>query len=252
MSNCEHCCRLCRISLEHVGVTLDREEQLRDVSFHIHCGQITVLVGPNGAGKTTLLRALLGQIPYQGVIRHENREGRPYQGMTIGYVPQQLHFDRQMPLIVRDLLAAALSRRPVWLGVSGKTKERIRGVLKVAEAEALMDKKLGTLSGGELQRVLLALALAPSPDLLILDEPVSGVDQNGQALFLKTVDRLRAERHLAVLLVSHDWGLVARYADSVVLLNKTVLAEGTPQAVFQSEDFLSAFPLLPAFGGSRP
>lgn len=237
-----HECRLCRISLENVSVSLDREDQLKNVSMHIHCGQITVLVGPNGAGKTTLLRALLGQIPYAGRILHENSLGKPLSGLTIGYVPQQLLFDRQMPLTVRDLLASALTRRPVWTGVSRKTREKVLSALKLAEAEALIDKKLGTLSGGELQRVLLALALTPAPDLLILDEPVSGVDQNGQALFLKTVDHLRRERHLAVLLVSHDWTLVSRYADSVALINKTLLCAGTPGEVFSSRAFLDAFP----------
>lgn len=242
----DQACRLCRISLDHVHVNLDKETQLEDVSLHIHCGEITVLVGPNGAGKTTLLRALLNQVPFSGEIRHEDHDGKPFSKVVTGYVPQQLPFDRQMPITVRDTLAAALSRRAVWTGVSRATRLKALETLKTAEAESLIDKRLGTLSGGELQRVLLALALSPTPDLLILDEPVSGVDQNGQMLFLKTVDTLRRHHHLAILMVSHDWDMVKKFADRVILINKSVLAMGTPEEVFSSPAFSQAFPVVKA------
>ena len=104
-----------------------------------------------------------------------------------------------------------------------------------------MDKRLGALSGGELQRVLLAMALCPLPDLLVLDEPVSGVDQNGLSLFLQTVSALRRTHHMAILIVSHDWQLVRKYADSVVLLQRRVLDTGTPEAVFSSPAFEETF-----------
>lgn len=235
-------CRLCRISLDQVGVSLDKETQLKDINLHIHCGEITVLVGPNGAGKTTLLRTLLRQVPFSGEIRHEDHDGKPFSRVVTGYVPQQLPFDRQMPITVRDMLAATLTRRAVWTGVSRKTKQQALAALNIAEAEKLLYKRLGTLSGGELQRVLLALALTPTPDLLILDEPVSGVDQNGQMLFLKTVDTLRKHHHLAILMVSHDWDMVREFADRVILINKSVLAMGTPEEVFSSDAFHLAFP----------
>lgn len=235
-------CHLCRISLQQVGVSLDKETQLKDISLHIHCGEITVLVGPNGAGKTTLLRALLRQVPFTGDIRHEDHEGKPFSRVVTGYVPQQLPFDKQMPITVRDMLAATLTNRAVWTGVSRKVRKQALEVLHIAEAESLLNKRLGTLSGGELQRVLLALALTPTPDLLILDEPVSGVDRNGQMLFLKTVDALRKNHHLAILMVSHDWDMVRQFADRVILINKSVLAMGTPEEVFSSAAFQQAFP----------
>ena len=239
--NSEHC-GLCRIELEHVSVSAGGNTLLKDINMHIHCGQLTALVGPNGAGKTTLVRALLSQIPHTGVIRHMDDKERHLRSVRTGYVPQQLTFDKQMPVTVTDFLAASLSRRPVWLGVGKKTKEQIHVALSMAHAEKLADRMLGQLSGGELQRVLLAMALTPTPDLLVLDEPVSGVDQNGLYLFLDTVESLKKNCHMAILLVSHDWELVRRYADQMVLINQTVLCAGTPETVFGCETFREAFP----------
>ena len=184
-------CDLCRIELDHVGVTAGADVLLQDASFHIHCGQLTALVGPNGAGKTTLVQAILGQRPHSGRIRHVDADGHNFPAPRIGYVPQQLPFDREMPLTVCDLMASSLSRRPVWTGVGKATREQIHAALDETQAAKLIDRRLGALSGGELQRVLLAMALTPVPDLLVLDEPVSGVDQNGLSLFLQTVSSLR-------------------------------------------------------------
>ncbi len=239
-------CNLCRIELAGVSVTRGGQEVLRDVSMHIHCGQLTVLIGQNGAGKTTLIRALLGEIPHGGTIRHVDGHGHNVPHLRTGYVPQHLQFDRDLPLTVADFMAGALSRRPVWTGVGKKTREVIREALAQAEAGELIDRPLGRCSGGEVQRVLLALALQPSPDLLLLDEPVSGVDQNGLRMFLDTVDRLRRTRHMAILLVSHDLRLVRAYADHVVLLDRTVLSQGAPDYVFDSEEFRQTFGSLDA------
>ena len=234
-------CALCRIELENVGVTAGADTLLSNISFHIHCGQLTALVGPNGAGKTTLIRALLSQTPHTGQIRHVDAQGHDFPAPRIGYVPQQLPFDREMPLTVCDLMAATLSRRPVWTGISKAAKEAVRAALCETRAEGLIHKRLGALSGGELQRVLLAMALTPLPDLLVLDEPVSGVDQNGLSLFLQTVSALRRTHHMAILMVSHDWDLVRKYADSVILLNQRVLCAGTPAEVFSSPAFEKTF-----------
>ena len=235
-------CNLCRIELSHVGVTAGADVLLQDISFHIHCGQLTALVGPNGAGKTTLIQAILGQRPHSGRIRHVDADGHDFPAPRIGYVPQQLPFDREMPLTVCDLMAGALCRRPVWTGVSRAMRARVHTALEETQAASLIDRRLGALSGGELQRVLLAMALTPLPDLLILDEPVSGVDQNGLSLFLKTVSALRQTHHLAILMVSHDWDLVRKYADMVVLVQQSVLKIGTPQDVFSSPEFERVFP----------
>lgn len=119
----EHC-GLCRIELEHVSVSAGGDTLLSDVNMHIHCGQLTALVGPNGAGKTTLVRALLSQIPHTGQIRHMDNQERPLRSVRTGYVPQQLPFDKQMPVTVTDFLAASLTRRPVWTGVGKKRARR--------------------------------------------------------------------------------------------------------------------------------
>ena len=234
-------CNLCRIELNHVGVTAGEDVLLQDVSFHIHCGQLTALVGPNGAGKTTLVQAILGQRAHTGQIRHVDADGHNFAAPRIGYVPQQLPFDREMPLTVCDLIASSLSRRPVWTGVSKATREQVHTALDETQAAKLIDRRLGALSGGELQRVLLAMALTPVPDLLVLDEPVSGVDQNGLSLFLQTVSALRKTHHMAIIMVSHDWELVRRYADWVVLVQQKLLKQGTPGEVFSSPEFEQVF-----------
>ena len=215
--------------------------------MHIHCGQLTVLIGQNGAGKTTLIRALLGEYAHGGTIRHVDGEGREVAHMRTGYVPQHLEFDKEMPVTVEDFLAASLTRRPVWTGVGKKTRAQVMEALKMVEGEKLLHRPLGRCSGGELQRVLLALALHPAPDLLVLDEPVSGVDQNGLQMFLDTVVRLKEHHHMAILLVSHDLNVVRQYADHVVLLDKTVLKQGKPDDVFASPEFQKVFGL-----GAKP
>ena len=237
----EHHCSLCHIGLESVGVQRGGQTLLHDVSMHIHCGQLTALIGQNGAGKTTLIRALLGELPHSGSIRHVDDHSRDIPHLRTGYVPQHLHFDKEMPVTVEDFMAAAFTRRPVWTGVSKRTRNAVAQALAAVEAADLAQRPLGRCSGGELQRVLLALALHPAPDLLVLDEPVSGVDQNGLRMFLDTVLRLKETHHMAILLVSHDLHLVREYADHVVLLDKTVLAQGGAEQVFATQQFEMVF-----------
>ena len=234
-------CKLCRIEVDHLNVVKEGQTLLKDVNLHIHCGELTALIGTNGAGKTTLLKALLGQLSYEGSIRHLTGSGLPAAEVRTGYVPQTLEFDRSSPVTVMDFLGAALSNFPVFLGVPKKVKGRVMEALARTHCEAMADKALGVLSGGELQRVLLALALTPQPDLLILDEPVSGVDENGLDDFYRTVDELKHKNHMAILLVSHDLDVVRRYADRVALMQGTVLAQGSPDAVFTCEAFDKVF-----------
>ncbi len=235
-----HQCDLCHIDLKHVSVRRGGQDVLSDINMHIHCGQLTVLIGQNGAGKTTLVRALLGEVPHTGTIRHEDGKGHVLGHLRIGYVPQHLDFDRDMPVTVQDFMASTFTKRPVWTGVGRKTRDEIVQALSTVHAQDLLLTPLGRCSGGELQRVLLALALHPSPNLLLLDEPVSGIDQNGMEMFLDTVCALR-ERHMAILLVSHDLRFVREYADHVVLLDKSVLIQGAPDPVFSSQAFARVF-----------
>lgn len=241
MAHEQKSCGLCRIALEDVSVQLSGDVLLDHVSMHLHCGQLTALIGQNGAGKTTLVKALLGLVKHTGEIKHLDSAARALSSVRTGYVPQSLEFDREMPMTVEDFLAASLSRRPVFLGIGKDTRKTISEALESVSALPLMKKRLGALSGGELQRVLLALAVTPAPDLLILDEPVSGIDNNGLAMFLSTVLELRQRHHMAILLVSHDLELVKRYADNVVLLSKSVLLQGPPDEVYSSDAFKRIF-----------
>jgi zinc transport system ATP-binding protein len=251
----EKACGLCSTRMEGFGVTIGNSEILKDVNIHIHCGELTALIGPNGAGKTTLLKALLGEIPFTGSIVYLDARELMLRKPSIGYVPQKLDFDRGAPVSVMDLFAASLSKRPACFGYSRKLLLRVQEDLERVQAGHLINRRLGQLSGGEMQRVLLALALDPAPDLLLMDEPVSGVDMRGKDLFYKLVFNLRNLYDLSIILVSHDLNMVARYADRVVLLNKTVICTGTPikqigAAIIKTCPQLP--PLLDISGRDRP
>ena len=241
MSGIHNSCGLCSIQMKNISVISGEDTLLDDVNLTFHCGELTALIGKNGAGKTTLLKTLLGERHYKGSISFTDHHGTVLPVPKIGYVPQHLDFDKSMPVTVSDFIAAARGGNAVWFGKNKKMKESIQKMLDDMECGYLADRRLGALSGGELQRVLLALATDPVPDLLVLDEPVSGVDMAGLDLFYKRIMELRDEQHMAVLLVSHDLGLIRKYADKVVLLDKTVVAEGDADDVFRTEAFKEAF-----------
>ena len=240
MSN-HNSCGLCSIEMKNISVTSGQDILLDNINLTFHCGELTALIGKNGAGKTTLLRTLLGERHYKGSISFTDHHGVVLPMPRIGYVPQHLDFDKSMPISVSDFIAAAKGGSPVWLGKQKKMQAHIREILEDMECGYLAERRLGALSGGELQRVLLALATDPVPDLLVLDEPVSGVDMAGLDLFYKRVTELRDKQHMAILLVSHDLGLIRKYADRVVLLDKTVVAQGDANKVFATDAFREAF-----------
>ena len=245
MSGIHNSCGLCSIQMKNISVISGEDTLLDNVNLTFHCGELTALIGKNGAGKTTLLKTLLGERHYKGSISFTDHHGTVLPVPKIGYVPQHLDFDKSMPVTVADFIAAAKGCKAVWFGKNKKMKESIRKMLDDMECGYLADRRLGALSGGELQRVLLALATDPVPDLLVLDEPVSGVDMAGLDLFYKRIMELRDEQHMAVLLVSHDLGLIRKYADKVVLLDKTVVAEGDADEVFRTDAFKDAFGFSP-------
>ena len=229
------CGKICCTKIENFGVTFNDNVVFSDVNMHIHCGELTAIIGPNGAGKSTLLKAILGEVKHDGRMHYVDAKGERTGNPLVGYVPQHLNFDITMPMTVLDLFNVCLSNNPTWLRISKKMKNEVAELLEKVKAEHLIDRKLGALSGGELQRVLLALALEPVPDLLLLDEPVSGIDKNGLDLFYHIVSDLRMKHDLSIILVSHDFNLVSQYADRVVLLNKTIVANGNPETVFASK-----------------
>ena len=235
-----HQSKLCTTKIENFGLKVGAQTIFEDVNFTIHCGELTALIGPNGAGKSTLLKAILGEVKHTGTLNYFDAKGKHLQPV-IGYVPQTLKFDATSPITVLDLFMACLTWRPVWLCGSKFIRGRVTKNLRRVKAEYLIDRRLGALSGGELQRILLALALDPLPDLLLLDEPISGVDKVGIRVFYELVDELKASEDIAILLISHDLEMLERFADKVVLLNKRVLKFGGVQEVFQSQEMKTLF-----------
>ena len=228
-------CGLCCSKIENFGVTKGKTQILKDINIHFHCGDLTAIIGPNGAGKTTLLKAILGEIEHTGNLTFLNLVGQTEENPIIGYVPQHLNFDLSTPMSVADLFASCISKRPTWLGHSKKILIEIKESLKKVNMEYAIDRKIGALSGGELQRVLLALAIRPLPNILLLDEPISGIDQAGIEMFYKTISQLRKDYDMAIVLVSHDLQLLSKYADRVILLKTNIQCEGTPEYVFSHE-----------------
>lgn len=238
----------CRLRVQDLGVTLEGSPILRDVSFQLNCREITALIGPNGAGKSSLFRSILGQIPYSGSIRFELAGGYPSRP-KIGYVPQSPSFERSCPVSVLDFFAAAISRWPVFLPVPATLRAKVTECLTRVHGEALLNKRIGALSGGELQRVLLALALEPIPHILILDEPLSGVDQGGEHLLMKMLDEIRRTYDLSILFSTHDFSTLPLYADKVILLQQEILTVGPPAQVLRSPEFQTVFHLGLGEGG---
>ena len=230
----------CCLKVQNVSVKIGGDKILRDVNLHVHCGQMVALIGPNGAGKSTLLKALLGEREFDGNIIFSVPGSRRARA-RIGYVPQSPNFDPGDPVSVADLFTCCLSRRPAFLGASKKDRELIEECLERVHGEELIDKRVGTLSGGELQRVLLALALEPMPNILILDEPLSGVDIEGQTGLMDMLDEIRRDYDLSILMTTHDFSMLGRYADRVVLIDHEVKRQGTAEEVLDSPEFRAAF-----------
>ena len=189
--------------------------------MNVERGTLHAVVGPNGAGKTTLLTAILGLVPFEGqILAHWTGSGR------ISYVPQQFQVDRTLPVTVADFLALTRQRHPVCLGVARATRQRIARLLDRVNLSGFGSRPLSALSGGELRRVLLANALDPLPELLILDEPSTGLDQDSARWLDDTLQSLKGE--MTVLMVSHDTDRVRRLADRVTRLRATTAHDDSP------------------------
>jgi zinc transport system ATP-binding protein len=216
---------------EASGVTfgLGGDSILSEVALTVRRGEIVTLIGPNGSGKSTLVRILLGLIaPDSGTIHRRN-------GLRIGYMPQAMVVDSSMPLTVgRFLVLGADTRR-------GRQRDAIAAVLDEVGAGALAEHPIQRISGGEMRRVLLARALLREPDLLVLDEPVSGVDIAGQGELYALIRRIRDERGCGVLMVSHDLHLVMAATDTVICLNHHVCCTGHPETVTRHPAYLALF-----------
>lgn len=213
------------VAAKELTIGYGRNIVLRDVDIEISAGEIVTIVGPNGSGKSSLIKALIGAFePQSGRV---DRAG----ALKIGYVPQRLHVDNTLPLKVARFLS--LPRRVGRAAADAALEE--------AGAAGLGGRQLAELSGGQMQRVLLARALIGRPDLLILDEPTQGLDQPGAAAFYDRIEMLRDERGLAVLMVSHDLHVVMRASDRVICLNGHVCCQGRPEIVASAPEYRALF-----------
>lgn len=208
-----------------IGVFLGGRWLIHDIDLAVRSGEIVTLIGPNGSGKSTTARTTLG------ILKPDSGTVRRLPGMTVGYVPQRLHIDRTLPLTVERLMTLT----------SPLTEAQVLETLEWVEISHLAKAEVQLLSGGEFQRAMLARALARKPDLLVLDEPVQGVDFTGEVALYDLIRRIRDETGCGILLISHDLHIVMAQTDTVVCLNGHVCCHGTPQSVSQNPEYIRLF-----------
>lgn len=213
------------MALNNISVKINQQKILYDVSLTINLSQIITILGPNGAGKSTLVKVILGLIsPTTGTIERAS-------DLTIGYVPQSINLNPTLPITVKRFMQ--LNKQLSY--------DDIIKTLSLVKAQYLIDRSMHQLSGGELQRVLLAQALAKRPKLLILDEPTQGVDVNGQVLLYDLIIDAKTKFSCGVVMVSHDLHLVMAKTDEVICLNHHICCSGTPASVSNDPEFVSLF-----------
>ncbi len=232
------------LSVENLCVKSNNRHLLENITFSVEEGKIVAIIGPNGAGKTTLIKAILGLIPFEtgsiSLFGHHYKNNSSH--VKVGYVPQRLEFDRTFPLTVLELLRFTVP--PFYLFPFHKKKEEkehISRLLEVVGVHDLINRSIGSLSGGELQRVMIAKAIVNDPQILFLDEPASGVDIEGQERFHDLVKRLNKEKVLTVILISHDLNIVYRFADDVLCLNRRLVCSGKPKDALTDEVIKSVY-----------
>jgi ABC-type Mn2+/Zn2+ transport system ATPase subunit len=231
------------LEVRDLWVTLGNTRVLRGVNLHVPKGQLVALIGPNGSGKTTLLRCLLGLQPVeQGEVRLLGHPPGPDVLKRIGYVPQRLQLDRSFILSVREFLALRRKSTQRWFWHSKHdTDQHLQDILVELGAEHLLDRPIAGLSGGQLQRVLIAFSLLSNPEVLLLDEPTAGVDSPGEHTFYEMIAEIHRRRQITVMLVSHDLGMVFRHAAWVYALNGVICCEGEPEHVMNAESLKEAY-----------
>lgn len=206
------------LKVKNLNVELNKEKIISDLSFKLKKGEVLTILGPNGAGKTVLLKTLLGIFSYKGEIEWE-------KGIKIGYVPQRLPFVKDVPLSVEEFLI-----------LKNSNLKEIKETLKlVGFEESFLKKNIGEISSGQYQRVLVAWALCGNPDVLLFDEPTSGIDISGKETIYQILEKLKNEKKLSIILVTHDLSIVFKFSDYVICLNKCPVCQGVPKEAITSE-----------------
>lgn len=223
------------IDIKDLNLVLSNNEILKDINLKVKSGEIHCLVGPNGGGKTSLLRCILGQMPFNGEITMSYDKEK-----VIGYVPQVLDFEKTLPITVEDFMAMSCQALPCFFGISSKHKKHIESLLKKLSIYEKRKRLLGNLSGGERQRVLLAQALHPNPNLMILDEPLTGIDKQGEEYFKEIILELK-EKGITVLWIHHNLSQVRDLADTVTCIKQKVIFSGDPKIELTDDKILRIF-----------
>lgn len=215
------------LTVDNLSVTLDRHPILKDISFSVHKGDVLAIVGPNGAGKSVLLKALLGLIPHQGKVRWHSHP-------KIGYVPQHFSVDKDLPLSVGEFMSMKEPDRKKAIDILSSVGMHGDHIKEHREGH-ILSQRLGWLSGGQLQRVMIAWAIADDPDVLLFDEPTSGIDVGGEETIYHLLQKLHEKKKMTSLMISHDLNMVYKYADNVICINKQMTCYGIPAKVLDAE-----------------
>jgi zinc transport system ATP-binding protein len=206
------------LKVRNLNVKLDEELVICNLSFEVKRGEVLTILGPNGAGKTMLLKTLLGIFPFEGKIEWT-------KGVKIGYVPQRVPFVKDFPISIEE-----------FFKLKTKNENEIKEVLKlVGFNESFLKKNLGELSSGQYQRILVAWALIGNPDVLLFDEPTTGIDISGEETIYRLLERLKKEKNLTIILVTHDLSVVFKFSDYVICLNKCPICQGKPKEIITPE-----------------
>lgn len=223
------------LTVENLGVKFGEHEVLKDLNFFVQNGDTLAIVGPNGSGKSVLFRALMGLVPHSGKMKWAD-------GLKINYVPQKFFVDAELPLSVGE-----------FMGFKTKSRSKIIEALKAVGltenhdehhiVHHILNRRLGWLSGGQMQRVLIAWAILDNPDVLLFDEPTSGVDVGGEETIYNLLRKIKEARSLTIILISHDLNIVYKYANNVICLNKKMICYGQPH------DVLDPAALTKLYGG---
>lgn len=222
------------IKLVQLTKRFGKEDPLfTDLTLKIKKREFVAIIGPNGSGKTTLIKILLG------LYQPTSGEAHVYES-KIGYVPQSFNRDEFSPLTVKELFLLKIANAGFWVNRAA-TEPKIETALKRTNVAHVMTKQIRHLSGGELQRVMIAYALIDDPGLLILDEPISGIDIHGEQDFFDLLETIHQEQPITILIISHDIDMVYRYASQVICLNKKLVCQGVPGDVLTKETLEQTF-----------
>jgi zinc transport system ATP-binding protein len=224
------------VECDSLSLSFGKNKVLSDIKLTAKPGELHAIIGPNGGGKSTLIKSILGQMEHSGQITMDWTEGVG----TIGYVPQNIMVDKTVPVTVENFITLCIQQTPVFLGLKKDLKDEVNRIVKKLKLDGKEKFLFSELSGGERQRVLFAQALIPKPSLLILDEPMNSIDQNGSEIFAQIIDELKNDG-VTVIWVHHDLKEVREKFDRVTCINQTVLFSGAPKDVMDESNLLEIF-----------